>query len=248
MGCLPNKTLILRNIKKQKESEYEKEDFRENYEMYVENDEKHEEDTEALDYSKIQGVVKLGKKIIIDLNNANKNGKTLNKNKKNKKKIPKKTPIKKGSSHLLKKKIKKLIEDKKGKKEKILKDENLEIAKLIKSDNVNININNSSNFNININNLSDFFLINELNFSRISEYDDDKINDFSPISEVMSNHDRDSDRIPFHFLNNSNLSVSTHILQTTDLSDNALILQNPITLLYRNSTNSFNTTNYETIK
>ena len=280
MGCLPNKTLILRNIKKQKENKYEKEDFRENYEMYVENEEKHEEDTEAFDYSKIQGVVKLGKKIIIDLNNANKNGKTLNKNKKNKKKIPKKTPIKKGSSHLLKKKIKKLIEDKKGKKEKILKDENLEIAKLIKSDNVNININNSSNFNININNLSDFFLINELNFSRISEYDDDKINDFSPIlkamtnhdrdinlnfsriseyddddkindfspiSEVMSNHDRDSDRI-FHFLNNSNLSVSTHILQTTDLSDNALILQNPITLLYRNSTNSFNTTNYETIK
>jgi hypothetical protein len=280
MGCLPNKTLILRNIKKQKENKYEKEDFRENYEMYVENEEKHEEDTEAFDYSKIQGVVKLGKKIIIDLNNANKNGKTLNKNKKNKKKIPKKTPIKKGSSHLLIKKIKKLIEDKKGKKEKILKDENLEIAKLIKSDNVNININNSSNFNININNLSDFFLINELNFSRISEYDDDKINDFSPIlkamtnhdrdidlnfsriseyddddkindfspiSEVMSNHDRDSDRI-FHFLNNSNLSVSTHILQTTDLSDNALILQNPITLLYRNSTNSFNTTNYETIK
>ena len=280
MGCLPNKTLILRNIKKQKESEYEKEDFRENYEMYVENDEKHEEDTEALDYSKIQGVVKPEKKIIIDLNNANKNEKNLNKNKKNKKKIPKKTPIKKGSSHLLIKKIKKLIEDKKGKKEKILKDENLEIVKLIKSDNVNININNSSNFNININNLSDFFLINELNFSRISEYDDDKINDFSPIlkamtnhdrdidlnfsriseyddddkindfspiSEVMSNHDRDSDRI-FHFLNNSNLSVSTHILQTTDLSDNALILQNPITLLYRNSTNSFNTTNYETIK
>ena len=81
MGCLPNKTLILRNIKKQKESEYEKEDFRENYEMYVENDEKHEEDTEALDYSKIQGVVKPEKKIIIDLNNANKNGKTLNKKK-----------------------------------------------------------------------------------------------------------------------------------------------------------------------
>ena len=134
--------------------------------------------------------------------------------------------------------------------------------------------------NININNLSDFFLINDLNFSRISEYDDDKINDFSPIlkvmtnhdrdsdlnfsriseydddkindfspiSEVMSNHDRDRDRIFFHVLNNPNLSVSTHILQTTDLSDNALILQNPITLLYRNSTNSFNTTNYETIK
>ena len=282
MGCLPNKTLILRNIKKQKESEYEKEDFRENYEMYVENDEKHEEDTEALDYSKIQGVVKPEKKIIIDLNNANKNEKNLNKNKKNKKKIPKKTPIKKGSSHLLIKKIKKLIEDRKGKKEKILKDENLEIVKLIKSDNVNININinNSSNLNININNLSDFFLINDLNFSRISEYDDDKINDFSPIlkvmtnhdrdsdlnfsriseydddkindfspiSEVMSNHDRDRDRIFFHVLNNPNLSVSTHILQTTDLSDNALILQNLITLLYRNSTNSFNTTNYETIK
>ena len=247
MGCLPNKTLILRNIKKQKENKYEKEDFRENYEMYVENEEKHEENTEAFD-SKIQGVARSGQKIIIDLNNANKNGKSSNKKKKNKNKIPKKTPLKKGSSSLLQKKIKKLIEDKKGKKEKILKDENLEIVKLIKSDNVNININNSSNFNININNLSDFCLINELNFSRISEYDDDKINDFSSISEVMSNHDRDRDRISFHFLNNSNLSVSTHMIQSTDLSDNALILQNSITLLSRNSTNSFNSTNYETIK
>ena len=87
----------------------------------IEELEKHEEDTETFD-SKIQGVVRSGHKIIIDLNNANKNEKNLNKNKKNKKKIPKKTPIKKGSSHLLIKKIKKLIEDRKGKKEKILKD------------------------------------------------------------------------------------------------------------------------------
>lgn len=89
MGCLPNKTLILRNIKKQKENKYEKEDFRENYEMYVENEEKHEENTEAFD-SKIQGVARSGQKIIIDLNNANKNGKSSNKKKKIKIKFPKK--------------------------------------------------------------------------------------------------------------------------------------------------------------
>ena len=53
----------------------------------------------------------------------------------------------------------------------------------------------------------------------------------------MTNHDRVRDLISYHYLNKSNLSVSTHILQSTDLSDNALILQNSITLLSRNSTN-----------
>ena len=198
MGCSSNKALESRNIKNQKENKYENGDFRENYENFVENEEKHEEDTEVFD-SKKQGVIKPEQKIIIELKNDNAKGKSLNKTKtKTKKKQISKKPLRKFS--YLFKKIKKEIGNKKTKKEKNFKNENLEIDKLIKSDNANININNSSDLNNNINDSLDFCLFNDLNFNIIPKYDnEDEIIDVSILQNIMTNHDWKWNRKPKPF-------------------------------------------------